>query len=95
MADEMTGTCGCRLSIPSRERANAVIFTADFSEAAAINQLGRGTELPTAVSGHNTYWWWSPGKPRATTMLAVAPGLDHAGDYAAYLVLVQVLGRLV
>jgi 4-amino-4-deoxy-L-arabinose transferase-like glycosyltransferase len=73
------------LAIPSAQRASAVIFTADYSEAAAINELGRGTGLPQAVSGHNTYWWWGPGNPRATTVLAVAPGPDNAGDYAAYL----------
>jgi hypothetical protein len=73
------------LAIPSRQRASAVIFTADYSEAAAINELGRGTGLPTAVSGHNTYWWWGPGNPHATTVLAVAPGPNDAGDYAAYL----------
>jgi 4-amino-4-deoxy-L-arabinose transferase-like glycosyltransferase len=73
------------LDIPSRQRASAVIFTADYSEAAAINELGRGTGLPTAVSGQNTYWWWGPGNPHATTVLAVAPGPDNAGDYAAYL----------
>jgi Dolichyl-phosphate-mannose-protein mannosyltransferase len=72
-------------SIPARQRASAVIFTADYSEAAAINELSRGTGLPAAVSGHNTYWWWGPGNPRATTVLAVAPGPDHAGGYAAYL----------
>jgi len=73
------------LSRPARQRASAVIFTADYSEAAAINELGRGTGLPEAVSGHNAYWWWGPGNPRATTVLAVAPGPDDAGDYAAYL----------
>jgi 4-amino-4-deoxy-L-arabinose transferase-like glycosyltransferase len=73
------------VAIPAPQRASAVIFTADYSEAAAINELGRGTGLPTAVSGHNSYWWWGPGNPDATTVLAVAPGPDAAGDYAAYL----------
>jgi len=56
-------------SLPPRQRANAVIFTADYSEAGAINELGRGKGLPTAVSGHNSYWWWGPGNP----------GPDHGG----------------
>jgi len=41
-------------SLPARQRARAVIFTADYGEAGAINELGRGTGLPTAVSGHNS-----------------------------------------
>jgi hypothetical protein len=62
-----------------------VIFASDYSEASAINELGRGTGLPEAVSGHNTYWWWGPGNPRATTVVAVMPGpLQGPGD-AAYL----------
>lgn len=45
-------------SLPPGQRAGAVIFTADYGEAGAINELGRGTGLPTAVlhpragSGH-------------------------------------------
>jgi 4-amino-4-deoxy-L-arabinose transferase-like glycosyltransferase len=70
-------------SLPPRQRASAVIFASNYGEASAINMLGRGTGLPTAVSGHNTYWWWGPGNPRATTVLAIMPGpLDGPGDEA-------------
>jgi 4-amino-4-deoxy-L-arabinose transferase-like glycosyltransferase len=72
-------------SLPPRQRASAVIFTADYSEAGAINDLGRHLGLPEAVSGHNSYWWWGPGNPRATTVVAVAPGPIDVTGYAAYL----------
>jgi hypothetical protein len=73
-------------SLPARQRAHAVIFTSNYGEASAINVLGRGTGLPTAVSGHNTYWWWGPGNPRATTVVAVLPGpVDDDGGGAPYL----------
>ena len=72
-------------SLPPRQRASAVIFTADYGEAGAINELGRRASLPEAVSGHNTYWWWGPGNPRATTVVAVAPGPVDGTGYAAYL----------
>lgn len=71
--------------LPPEQRANAVIFAADYGEAGAINELGRGTGLPTAVSAHNTDWWWGPGNPDATAVVAVAPGPDHAPEYAAHL----------
>jgi hypothetical protein len=72
-------------ALPPRQRAGAVIFTSNYGEASAINELGRGSGLPEAVSGHNTYWWWGPGNPRATTVVAVMPGpADGTGD-AAYL----------
>ena len=72
-------------SLPPRQRAGAVIFTADYGEAGAINELGRGTGLPTAVSGQNSEWWWGPGNPRASTVLAIAPGPVDVTGYAGYL----------
>ncbi|MGC5411477.1 hypothetical protein ACPXCX_48580, partial [Streptomyces sp. DT225] len=36
--------------LPQEQRAHAVIYTADYGEAGAINELGRGTGLPHAVS---------------------------------------------
>jgi hypothetical protein len=74
-------------SLPPRRRASAVIFAADYGEAGAVNELGRGTGLPTAVSGDNTEWWWGPGNPNATTVVAVIPGpIDITGSAAtAYL----------
>ena len=70
-------------SLPAQQRAQAVIFTENYSEAGAINELGRSQGLPTAVSGQNTDWWWGPGNPHATTVIAVSPGSDDG--YAAYL----------
>jgi len=76
---------GVWTSLPAGERSRAVIFTADYGEAGAIDELGRGTGLPQAVSGHNTYWWWGPGDPDATTVVAVAPGPMDTTGYGAYL----------
>jgi Dolichyl-phosphate-mannose-protein mannosyltransferase len=72
-------------SLPASRRAHAVIFTADYGEAGAINELGRGSGLPQAVSGHNSYWWWGPGNPAATTVVTVAPGPMDTTGYAGYL----------
>ena len=72
-------------SLPPSQRASAVIFGSSYSEASAINVLGRGMGLPQAVSGHNTYWWWGPGNPRATTVVAIMPGPVDGGGDAAYL----------
>jgi hypothetical protein len=81
---ELVGTVGTVwTSLPPQQRADAVIFTENYSEAAAINELGRGRGLPTAVSGHNSQWWWGPGNPGATTVIAVAPGT--VAGYTGYL----------
>lgn len=72
-------------SLPPSQRAHAVIFTADYGEAGAINELGRSAELPGAVSGQNNEWFWGPGDRAATTIIAVAPGPVDVTDYAALL----------
>lgn len=61
-------------SLPPAQRAHAVIFTTNYGEAGAISELGRADGLPTAVSGHNSEWWWGPGDPHATTVVVVASG---------------------
>ena len=57
--------------LPPAQRADAVIFTGNYGEDGAINELGRADHLPEAVGGQNTDWWWGPGNPRATTVVAV------------------------
>jgi hypothetical protein len=74
-------------SLPPGQRANAVLFADNYGLAGAINELGRGMGLPTAVSRQNSEWWWGPGNPHATTVVAVAPGPFGGGGagYGAYL----------
>jgi hypothetical protein len=40
------------------ERAQAAIYTQNYGEAAALEFLGAGRNLPTVVSGHNQYFLW-------------------------------------
>jgi 4-amino-4-deoxy-L-arabinose transferase-like glycosyltransferase len=64
--------------LPARQRARAVIFTGNYGEAGAITELGRADHLPAAVSGQNNEWYWGPGNPRATTIVAVVqPGFPE------------------
>lgn len=72
-------------TLPAEQRSHAVIFTASYGEAGAINELGHPYRLPQAVSGQNNFWWWGPGNPQATTVVAVGPGPTHAPNYVAYL----------
>jgi dolichyl-phosphate-mannose-protein mannosyltransferase len=72
-------------SLPQSQRARAVIFTADYGESGAINELSRGTGLPAAVSAQNSEWWWGPGNPHATTIVAIAPGPVDGTGYGTYL----------
>jgi 4-amino-4-deoxy-L-arabinose transferase-like glycosyltransferase len=61
--------------LPAAVRAQAVIVTGNYGEAAAINELGGGYHLPQAVSGQNNEWWWGPGNPSASTIVAVVPNV--------------------
>lgn len=44
--------------LPPEERARAAIFTGNYGEAGAINLFGPRHGLPTAISGHQTYFFW-------------------------------------
>jgi hypothetical protein len=73
-------------SLPPGQRASAVLFTDTYAEAGAINELGRGTGLPVAFGSQNSEWWWGPGNPRATTVVAVGTGPANGGTgYGGYL----------
>jgi hypothetical protein len=60
--------------VPVSQRASAVIFTGNYGEAGAINELGRRNGLPEAVSGQNNVWYWGRGNDQATTVVAVVQG---------------------
>lgn len=54
------------------ERARAVILTANYGEAGAVEVLGR--DLPPTYSGHNSYWDWGPPPDGSLVAIVVAPG---------------------
>ena len=72
-------------SLTPAQRAVGVIFTNNYGEDGAINELGRPLGLPEAVGDHNNDWWWGPGRPDAQVVLAVAPGPKDTTAYDLYL----------
>jgi len=52
---------------------------------ARSTRLGRNAGLPIAVSGQNNEWFWGPGTPSATTVVAVAPGPVDVTGYGTHL----------
>lgn len=46
--------------LPAADRAQACIFTFNYGEAGAVNQLGPQYGLPHAISGHNNYFYFGP-----------------------------------
>ena len=59
-------------------RVHAVIFTANYGEAGAIDVLGRHDGLPLAFSGHNGFGLWGQPRPDQTTTIVVGLGGPRA-----------------
>lgn len=59
-------------TLPPASRQRLVIFTGDYGAAGAVDVYGPRFGLPPAISGHNTFWWWGPGRaPNDSTTIAV------------------------
>jgi hypothetical protein len=58
--------------LPAAERERAVILTANYGEAGALEILGG--DLPPVFSGHNGYWDWGPPPAGSSLAIVVAGG---------------------
>jgi len=47
-------------ALPAEERPRTAIFANNYGEAGAINLFGPRLGLPTAISGHQTHFFWGP-----------------------------------
>jgi hypothetical protein len=65
-------------SLPPEERARTAIFSNGWGEAAAVDFYGPRYGLPQAISKHNSYWMWGPGKYDGSTMIVLRS--DGSGD---------------
>jgi len=61
-------------SLPPEERARTAIFSNSWGEAAAVDFYGPRYGLPQAISKHNSYWMWGPGKYDGSTMIILRSG---------------------
>ncbi len=43
-----------------KERAKTGILASNYGQAGAIDVLGAKYGLPSAISGHQNYWFWGP-----------------------------------
>jgi hypothetical protein len=65
-------------ALPAEERAQTGIFCGNYGEASAVNILGPAYGLPTAISGHQNYFYWGWHGYTGESVLTL--GKD-AGDY--------------
>jgi 4-amino-4-deoxy-L-arabinose transferase-like glycosyltransferase len=47
-------------TLPPAERATARVLAGNYGEAGAVDWFGPALGLPSAISGHDTYWFWRP-----------------------------------
>ncbi len=56
--------------LPAVDRARTAVVTYTYAQAGAIDLLGRRQGLPSARSGHMTYWLWGPGPGSPSVVIA-------------------------
>jgi hypothetical protein len=65
-------------ALPPDVRAHTAIFCSNYAEASAVNILGPKYGLPTAISGHQTYFYWGWNGYTGESVLTLG---DHREDY--------------
>ena len=60
-----------RAGLPSTDRAQLGILAGNYGEAGAINLYGPAYNLPTAISGINSYWLRGYGDPPPQTLIVL------------------------
>jgi hypothetical protein len=68
-------------ALPPEERAHTAIFCGNYHEASAVNMLGQKYGLPTAISGHQNYFYWGWNGYTGESVLTLG---DHREDYTDY-----------
>ncbi len=67
-------------SLPPAEQARVVIVTSNYGEAGALRYLGRRLGLPPAVSQHNSFYFWGPGREQVDVAIIVGMDPDDLRD---------------
>jgi 4-amino-4-deoxy-L-arabinose transferase-like glycosyltransferase len=60
-------------TLSPEERAKAVVFGRNYAEAGAIDYFGPALGLPPAISPHNSYWTWGPGRYDGSVLIVIGP----------------------
>jgi hypothetical protein len=71
---------GVYRALPENEKASVLIVTSNYGEAGALRYYGPRHGLPPAVSQHNSYFHWGPGKERADVVITVGMSVEDVRD---------------
>ena len=62
-------------------RARTAIFCGDYADASAVNLLGPKYGLPTAISGHQNYFYWGWNGYTGESVLTLGKNPEDYKDY--------------
>jgi hypothetical protein len=65
-------------ALPPDVRSHTAIFCGNYGEASAVNVLGPKYGLPTAISGHQNYFYWGWNNYTGESVLTLG---DYREDY--------------
>lgn len=69
-------------SLSLEDQAAAAVYTQNYGEAGAVDFYGGRYGLPKAISGHNNYWLWGPGKRSGKVLIIIGGSReDHLQAY--------------
>jgi 4-amino-4-deoxy-L-arabinose transferase-like glycosyltransferase len=70
-------------ALPPDVRSRTAIFCNNYGEASAVNILGPRYGLPSAISGHQNYFFWGWNNDTGESVLTLGNDpKDYAGNYA-------------
>jgi hypothetical protein len=79
--EELTETVATAYrSLSPDEQARVIIVTRNYGEAGALRYLGRRFGLPLAVSQHNSFYFWGPGREQVDVAIIVGMNPDDLRD---------------
>jgi hypothetical protein len=69
--------------LPPGERAEACVFGQNYGEAGAVEYFARELELPPAISSHNSYWLWGPGRCSGRVVVVIGGRRERLAELFA------------
>jgi hypothetical protein len=67
-------------ALPVDERAEACVFGQNYGEAGAVEYFANELGLPPALSSHNSYWLWGPGRCAGRVIVVIGGGRERLAE---------------
>jgi len=68
-------------NLPPEEKKEVCVFTSNYQKASTINFYRKDFNLPEAISGHNNYYLWGPGKCSGKILITLGLPMGFLKEY--------------